>query len=35
MIIMKPKTIITVLTIVAEVITVAIPIIKDAGKRKG
>lgn len=32
---MKSKTIITVLTIVAEVITVAIPIIEAAGKKKG
>ena len=32
---MNPKNIITGLTIVAEVITVAIPIIEAAGKKKG
>lgn len=32
---MNTKTFITVLKIVAEVITVAVPIIEDAGKKKG
>jgi threonine/homoserine/homoserine lactone efflux protein len=34
-IIMNPKTIITVLTVVAQIITVAIPVIEAAGKKKG
>mgnify|MGYP006974672414 FL=1 len=32
---MNPKTIITVLTVVAQIITVAIPVIEAAGKKKG
>lgn len=32
---MNIKTIITVLTVLAQVITVAIPIIEAAGKKKG
>ena len=32
---MNPKTIITVLTVVAQIITVASPVIEAAGKKKG